>query len=139
MKKIFSLGFLFAVFAVAFISCKKDSTTTLTTLQKIQYKWTFVNQIDQGSTTGTSYYDKVDGLPGDYYQFNTDNTVDVKRNTSTYSLNYQLRGNDTLIFISPIARPDTMYIRILTASDFQLFKGETTLTSTASTTINLSK
>ena len=115
-----SIGFLLiGVSAVCFSSCKKDSTESQTTLQKIQHRWVFQREVDKGTGTGAQYIDTVKGITGDYYDFQADYRLFRRRQGIADTINYSVAGDSKIIFSSLFSLPDTFDIQVLDNNNFQ--------------------
>lgn len=137
MKNILILIICATTLLVSISSCKKTDDVQLTTAQKLPYKWTFVNEIVLGTSTGTTYNDTTKGVAGEYYDFMLNNNLEIKRNSTLSNYTYRLLGNDKLIFSNSFARPDTLLIRTLTSTDLQLYSELNSAGTNIQTTINL--
>lgn len=86
---------LLITFALAVFSCKKANNSTAGTLALIQHKWMLV------SSTGEAL--RYAGVPGDYYDFSSDNFLYTHVSTLYDTISYKLLAdNKTLSFYSVV-------------------------------------
>lgn len=104
-----------------FSACnKKDDATAQTTLQKLQYKWTFDKEYDNSFYGGLNHRDTTLGVAGDYFDFRTDNKMYVKVGAFPDTLSYSLIGDTKIVFTSG-GFHDTAVIQVLNATNLQFY------------------
>jgi hypothetical protein len=119
---------LLCMLLIVFNSCRKDQTTTpevdLTTpIEKLQNNWTWNYNIDYnyvGASTTPDYNDTLT-IAGDYINFKTDNTADIRIGGQTDNVAYSLISDSVLMFDG-----DTFVINKLTDYEFQFTYSERT-------------
>ncbi|MEP6927235.1 MAG: hypothetical protein ABI834_06335 [Ginsengibacter sp.] len=114
MKKVFLFATTVILLASVLSSCKKDKAET--TAQKVQHNWTIVNEIDNFHDASGDHIDTINGVAGDFINFNSNGTVTSHFDGSDDSGNYSLL-NDTQISINGL----TFTIKTLTDSQLVLY------------------
>lgn len=131
-KKSFFLATLILTVFI-FSSCKKDKTQT--TAQKVQYKWTYVNSVENDHDASGDDISTTPGAAGDYVQFNSNGTVismiDGQSDTVSYSV----------ISDSQISIDSELYtIKALSSSQLVLYYKQTiSSTEYSEVTLNLKR
>lgn len=136
MKTIFLACISILSISILITSCKKNSNQNTTTAQKLQYKWTLVNAIDNDHYSGVDHSVTVNGNTGDYMDFKSNGKVYINFQSQKDSSTYALLGDTKIIFDGT----DTALIKTLTSSNLQLyFKDIYSAPDYEEVTYNLSK
>lgn len=119
MKTTLKLLIAVCVAGIFFSSCKKkDSTVFQTTLQKLQYKWTFDKEYYHDVYPGTDFRDTTLGVAGDYFDFRTDNKAYLKVGPYMDTSAYYLLGDTKIVFST---FNDTIDIQVLNGTNLQMY------------------
>lgn len=126
-----------SIFAV---SCDKEKDGSDSVNARIQHQWTFVKEVDKGSGGGTAYIDTLNGVPGDYYDFRTNQKLIITRTLIKDTFDYQLINNNSQVVKSNLySRPDTFDIQVLTNTTLQLYNKVVSGPQIAERTVYLSR
>jgi hypothetical protein len=126
MKKLIPILFLAVI---AFTSCKDDgttpddTTTTLTTAEKIQHTWNITSIMDfnfVGATTTLDYIDTVD-VGTSTVDFRVGNMAYINLDGDLDTVDYQVINDQTIKFDG-----DVFDINTLTTSEFKVTYSERT-------------
>ena len=113
MKKVILLSLVaIAIFA----SCRKETTSSMSTTEMIQKKWRLVNSQNIEYVGTTNVVDTIFNYPygtTDSIEFKSDNTAVANFMGMTDTISYQILSDTKMILDA-----DTFAINTLTANDF---------------------
>jgi hypothetical protein len=93
MKKTFLFFAAAIALTLGFSACKKTKESTT---QKIQHNWTVVSEVDNSHDASGDHLDTVDGISGDFINFNSNGTVTLQFDGSTETGTYTLVNDNEL-------------------------------------------
>jgi hypothetical protein len=131
MKKAFLFTTAIILLATVFSSCKKDKQTTA---QKLQHNWTFVSEVDNSHDAGGDNIDTIEGVQGDFINFNSNGTVSSQYDGSASTTPYTLIGDTQVSIIGEI-----FTIKTLTDTQLVLYAKDGSATEYDETTFNLKR
>lgn len=114
--------------AILFSSCKKNKDATQTTLEKLQYKWSFTKEFYHDLFLGVESRDTTTGLSTDYVDFRSDNKVYSRQGTNYDTSSYALMDDSHLITSSG-GTNDTLTIQVLNDHALQVYSRSGTATN----------
>lgn len=119
------------------VSCKKESTTQPKTSQeKLLGKWNWISEVTNNYHSGSSHITTYNFPAGDYVEFKNDGTVTQSNSGSAITYGYGM-VDETKIWL--VVASNIYELKVLTASDLQLYKKDVNGPDYDEATLNLKR
>ena len=124
--------------SLSFMACKKESPATQvkTTQEKLLGKWNLVSEVTNDYYGGSSHLTTYNFQPGDYTEFKNDGKFTEYKSGTFDTYDYGII-DDSKIWM--LLTNNIYELKILTASDLQLYKKEISGTDYYESTLTMKK